>query len=67
MTKEELERVIYDEVKADVETEADAMNEYQEGYSVGFNDCRARVVERLLEYFSRELTQINSNRNGERK
>ena len=49
ITKEELQRLIYDEVKADVETEADATNAYQEGYSVGFNDCRYRVFHLLLE------------------
>lgn len=52
MTEEDLKRIVYDEVKADIETEADAENAYQEGYAVGFNDCRYRVVKRLLEHFA---------------
>lgn len=48
MTKDELTRIIYDEIKADVECKADAKNPFQEGYSVGFNDCRARVLSVLV-------------------
>ena len=43
----ELQRIIYDEVKADVECEADAENSFQEGYAVGFNDARARILKAL--------------------
>lgn len=53
MTKDELEKLIYDEVKADIETEADAENPFQEGYSVGFNDCRARVLSALVQRLCR--------------
>lgn len=49
LTWEELEKLVYDEVEADVETEAAAENPFQEGYSVGFNDCRYRVMRRLAE------------------
>ena len=52
MTKEELEHLIYEEVEADIETEADAKNAFQEGYSVGFNDCRWRVLHALLDRLS---------------
>lgn len=48
MANPELEKLIYDDVKADVECEGDAENPFQEGYSVGFNDCRARVMAALL-------------------
>lgn len=49
MTWNELETLIYDEVKADVECEADAESPYQEGYAVGFNECRWRVLRQLAE------------------
>lgn len=52
VTKEILEHLLYEEVEADIETEAAAENAYQEGYSVGFNDCRFRAVKRLHEYFA---------------
>ena len=48
MTKEELKKLIYRDVKADIETEADAESPFQEGYSVGFNDCRWRILVALL-------------------
>lgn len=48
MTAAELEKLIYEDVKADVECEADANNPFQEGYAVGFNDCRARVLSALI-------------------
>ena len=49
MTEAELRKLIYEEVKADVECEADAENTFQEGYAVGFNDCRYRVLKALVE------------------
>ncbi len=48
MTWDELKRLLYDEVKADVEF-ADAENPYQEGYAVGFNECRCRALHRIAE------------------
>jgi len=48
MTEEELDELLYETVKADIECEADAENVFQEGYAVGFNDCRARVKAALL-------------------
>ena len=58
MTKEELEQIVYNEVEADIETEADAKNAYQCGYSVGFNDCRFRVVKALWAHLNGESEQI---------
>jgi hypothetical protein len=42
-----LHRIIWDEVKADVECEADAENPYQEGYAAGFNEARHRIEQAL--------------------
>lgn len=47
MTRDQLRKIIYDEVKADVECEADADCPFQEGYAVGFNDCRHRALEAI--------------------
>jgi len=52
MTREELEHLIYEVVNADVETEAEAKTPFQEGYAVGFNDCRQRVIQALCERLS---------------
>ncbi len=50
MTEEALRKIIYDEIKADIECEADATSPFQEGYAVGFNDCRVRVFSTLLKH-----------------
>ena len=47
MTRDELKTILYETVKADIECEADATNEFQKGYSVGFNDCRARALDAI--------------------
>ena len=57
MTREQLRRIIYDEVKADIETEADAKGPFQEGYSVGFNDCRYRVLEALVRHYEQDVNK----------
>jgi len=44
MTFKRLREIIYDEVEADIETEADADSPHQEGYAVGFNDARFRIL-----------------------
>lgn len=44
----DLERIIYDEVEADIETEADADTPFGEGYAVGFNDARFRIKEAMM-------------------
>lgn len=47
-TRERLKKLVYDDVEADVECVADAENPFQEGYAIGFNDCRYRVLAALV-------------------
>ena len=64
LTKDELTKLLYYEIEAAVECEADANNAFQEGYSVGFNDCRARVLTALL---GRVLGQSTHHDTNQRK